>query len=44
MRKYYKKNQNKLKEYSSEYKKEKRGKTKTIPVEIKSGMFLVTFN
>mgnify|MGYP003128293732 CR=1 FL=1 len=41
MKNYYRKNKEKLKKYSSEYKK---GKEKIIPVEVRRGTFLITFN
>ena len=43
MKNYYRKNKLKLKQYSSEYKKNKKG-YKTIPVEVKKGVFFLSFN
>jgi len=40
MKQYYKKNSSKLKQYSSEYKKG----NKRLPVEVKKGVFLLSFN
>lgn len=41
MKQYYKKNNIKLKKYSSDYKKKD---TKIIPVELKRGKFIITFD
>lgn len=41
MKDYYKKNNNKLKKYSSNYKKKDK---KSIPIELKRGKFLITFD
>ena len=49
MKEYYKKNQDKLKKYSSEYKKQSvggrgRGAASNIPVEVKKGKFCLSFD
>jgi len=41
MKQYYKKNQEHLKRYSSEYKKKDKI---NIPVEVKRGSFTISFN
>ena len=43
MKKYYEKNKPKLKQYSSNYKKKRQGIIE-IPIEVKKGQFLITFN
>ena len=45
MREYYRKNQNKLKTYSSNYKKQKRGITPgPTTIQIKKGPIILSFN
>ena len=46
MKEYYKKNQDKLKKYSSEYKKQSVGGrgSSNIPVEVKKGKFCLSFD
>lgn len=46
MREYYRKNQNKLKTYSSNYKKQKRGLgfSPTQTIQIKKGPIILSFN
>ena len=43
MKNYYEKNKPKLKQYSSNYKKKQKGII-DIPIEVKKGQFLITFN
>jgi len=44
MKKYYQQNKTKLKKYSSDYKKEKAGKTTITKVELKRGSFTISFD
>jgi len=46
MREYYKKNQNKLKSYSSDYKKTKRGVgvSPSPTIQVKKGPITLSFN
>lgn len=45
MKEYYLKNQEKLKSYSAEYKRKKKGlPTKPIKAKVKNGDFLITFD
>lgn len=44
MRKYYQQNKDKLKKYSSDYKKKKSGKVSTFKIEVKKGPIIISFD
>jgi hypothetical protein len=44
MRKYYQQNKDRLKKYSSDYKKKKSGKDVIFKVEIKKGPIIISFD